>query len=304
MKRIFITGGFGFLGLNLISYIQSQQPDIRFTVLNPTNEVLDLSKLNVELINKSILDFTEKDADMNDVDAIILFAGLSGRDIQADKNIAEININANRNILKIAEKQGSTAHVIFPSSHLVYDFPNNPYAQSKIKFESFLEKHIGNNNNLSFTSFRITNPYGPHLVKAQGYNYANQMLYDLLQGKEINLYYSGELIKNYLPVQNLSKIIYDTIHEKLFRNETIDLGHFEDISMIDFYSKAKEVFGKGEINKDSQDLPKPEKHISTEKLYSQISKEGLMNHEEALMKFKQFYEKFSNPKIEDFLIRP
>ena len=313
MKRFVITGGSGFLGLNLVGLLLKTYKNVNIVIIDRSKNSVFKDHPNISVINKSILDLTTDDLNLQNVDGIFLLAGLSGTDV-SPKDL-DINVQANENIINIAKSQNSYARIIFPSSQLVYqksstnktetstDFTsNNEYVASKLSCEQMIINSIHNDSKLSYTIFRISNPYGPHIPKKQTYNYANQLLMRLINNEKITLIQKGEIMKNFIPVQNVVKIFHKITLDKLFENEVINLGHFENIIMNDFYQSAVEIFNSGKVSFVNEKLVDTSIPFNTDKLYSQINKKELLSTKEALKSTFEFFRNAENTiSLNDFL---
>lgn len=308
MKNYLITGGFGFIGLNIINeilkrdlgnigvieYMESPTSDKRISVL--ANSIEDQGWIKEEM----------------NYDGVIILAGISGRDISDEKLVHKLNVDVNVALVKkLVEHNKKNIHVIIPSSQLVYEnsenssetldhSPSHLYAYSKIELERNLFDLSSKESRVTITSFRISNPFGPHIPHPQNYNYANQMLYKLWSDERIELFQKGESIKNYLPVQNLAKIFVNTIENNLFANEIVNVGHYEDIKMKDFYVKAQNIFNKGKVSLTKGGIVDSIK-LDTSKLYNSVDRSSLMDIEESLKVFDGFYTKHQKVEMRDLI---
>lgn len=302
--RIFITGGLGFIGLNIVKHLLNSEEVENITLLDRAGSESTNPKLS--FIQGGIEDFdTSK---LENFSAAVLLAGISDKNISQEE-ATRINVNSNKKIIEALAKN-SHVKIIFPSSQLVYGDieepktenvvnlnPSDEYAKSKLACEEVIKTV----SNISYSILRISNPFGPHIPQPQNYNYANQLLLDLLNDKTIELFAQGEPVKNYIPVQNLSSIIEKIIIENLFENEVLNVGHWESYSMKDFYEKAADVFKSGKITLTDKSAVSEKNIINTDKLYSKLPPRSLLTLEDSLIEFKNFFESVESPNQESFL---
>lgn len=303
-----ITGGMGFIGINLIRGLLSTQ-NRKIYVIDRKPETITSNR--VMLVHEDLTKYTP-DSNIENLSAVVLLASISGRNLDDKDNVFEFNVASNVQLIqKVLDKGHEGFKVIIPSSQLVYEgskrseetldySPESIYAMSKLELEKQLMELSEETKRFSVTSFRITNPFGSHVPVKQNYNYTNQMLYDLFCDKEISLYKHGEILKNYLPIQNLVRVFIQTIDDNLFRSEIVNLGHYEDVLIKDFFEMAREVFNRGKVNLIESGNDTYE-HIDTAKLYSTVEKKSLLSLKGALVEFKEFFEKKKDPKIENFI---
>lgn len=298
MKKVLITGAFGFIGLNLLNQLLLDGVEKIYVIDSYLPTELDESRIVV--LSKDLADFS-KVGDLVDIDAVVLLAGISGKQADEDSFI-EVNVNMNMALINKVVENNPDAHIIIPSSQLVYEDasstvetldlkPKSVYARSKLELERML---LNGKSGLLATSFRMSNPFGPHIPHPQNYNYANQMLFKLFSGEMIELYNLGRLEKNYVPIQNVCKIISETISKRLFLNQIVNLGHFESIKMVEFFELARKVFGKGELKMVEKSVESQPVKIDVSTLYETVLKESMISLEESLIRFKDFHTKYNS----------
>jgi len=175
MKNFLITGGFGFIGLNLINSVLKDNLG-KVHVID--SDQYPYPKEEVQLLANSIEDLSWISKDI-DLDGVVLLAGISGKNIKDIEKIHKLNVDVNVEIVEELIKYNKrTFHVVIPSSQLVYGnssdtretldlSPEDPYAQSKLELEKELLALSSKYEKLSVTSFRISNPFGPHIPVPQ-----------------------------------------------------------------------------------------------------------------------------------------
>lgn len=306
MTRVLITGAFGFIGLNLINRLIKDGVEKIYVIDKNYPLMSDYEQIEVISHDLADLDSISK----LELDGAILLAGISGKNITEKETIFKVNVDMNLSLIKTA-LQTNDLHVIIPSSQLVYEAaattgetldlrPTTLYAQSKLELEKQMLELAKQERGLTVTSFRISNPFGPHIPHPQNYNYANQMLYKLMHNESIELFNNGELTKNFIPIQNVCKIMSDTLQKGLFSNELVNLGHYLDISLKNFYELAQTKFASGNITYSSQESYEIAE-LDTSKLYAIIDKESLLDLASSLELFEKFFKEHEQVSVDSLI---
>jgi nucleoside-diphosphate-sugar epimerase len=148
LPRVFIAGGAGFLGINLIRFLLEKKYDIVSYDIAP---FCFLESKDITVVKNDIRRPTPLKKAMQGSDVVIHCAAAQSSD--EEKNIFSTSVKGTENILKIAEELG-TKRVIYVSSASVYD-PNNSSpiretnplggtgadAQAKIKAEAICQQY-------------------------------------------------------------------------------------------------------------------------------------------------------------------
>lgn len=156
--KVLLTGGTGFIGKNLISYLKSK----KISVDNIDRELLK----NDKQLNKYVK-FNQLKMKQN-YDALIHLAAELD---ESSKKLISVNVNLTKRLLKICLKN-QINRFIFASSHLVYgkteylpideNHPTKPktnYGKSKLMAEDFCRK-FSNDNGLEVSILRISSVFG------------------------------------------------------------------------------------------------------------------------------------------------
>lgn len=166
MQKIFITGGSGFIGSNLIRHFSN----IGFEVLNyDIKEPIDKLYENKWVLG-DVLDFKKLKKSLEDFnpDYVFHFAARTDLDEKNDLNGYNTNIEGVENIVKIINDNKSIKKVIYASSRMVcrIDYiptnygdycPPNLYGVSKMKGEKIVKKLA----NHDYIIVRPTSIWGP-----------------------------------------------------------------------------------------------------------------------------------------------
>lgn len=148
MNKVLITGGSGFLGINLVRHLLAQGKPISSIDLEPFNYADCKGKIDArvgDIRNKKSLDDM-----MSGVDCVVHCA--AALPLYSEADIYSTDIDGTRNVLQSAEEHG-VARVIHISSTSVYGVPDHhplyetdkligvgPYGISKIKAEEVCQE--------------------------------------------------------------------------------------------------------------------------------------------------------------------
>jgi nucleoside-diphosphate-sugar epimerase len=102
MKKIFVTGGTGFIGSNLIRTLDKE--DYRIKTLSRSDSNLRfISQYDVETVKGDIRNLREVENAMEGCDIVVHLAALA-RDWEKKKDFYDINVGGTENILKAVDK--------------------------------------------------------------------------------------------------------------------------------------------------------------------------------------------------------
>lgn len=123
-KRIFITGGAGFIGSTLATKLREKNEIVLYDNLTRnTIQHTGLAKLdNVKLLQGDVLDYDDVLAAMKDADIVVHAAGIAGIDtvIKSPVKTMEVNLLGTANVLKAACHLGVKGRVIDFSTSEVF----------------------------------------------------------------------------------------------------------------------------------------------------------------------------------------
>ncbi|MDD2565598.1 MAG: NAD-dependent epimerase/dehydratase family protein [Candidatus Gracilibacteria bacterium] len=179
IKKIFVTGGNGFIGRHLIKHLLKK----KYSVVSFDNSYRWDSKILLDTIkNLNISNFKSIEGDISDkglvdgliktCDIVVHLAGISQviTSISNPSLTFEYNVNGLSNIIDACVRNNKK--IIFASSREVYGNaeyfpvdinhrlkPENIYGESKVLGEKMI-KSTSDNSNLDYTILRLSNVYG------------------------------------------------------------------------------------------------------------------------------------------------
>lgn len=213
--NIFITGGCGFIGTNLIALMQKRGG---YNIKVFDNESLgtfkNIKEFGVEFVHGDILDYECLVEAIKDSDVVIHLAA-DTRVMDSIENPEKnfyANVVGSMNILKAMRKHGirtiinaSTGGAILgevppPVHEAMMPAPESPYGASKLAVEGYLNA-FSCSYGMNACSLRFSNVYGPRSWH-KGSVVATFMR-QILAGKDIDVYGDGEQIRDYVYIDDL-----------------------------------------------------------------------------------------------------
>lgn len=247
-KKILITGGSGFIGLNLSEYMLSQGYQIlSIDIKVPENTKLlpywkECSILNFEKLKEIILEFSPE--------YIIHLAARTDLDGKSSEDY-NVNTTGTKNIISIANQMDSLKRVVFTSSMYVCepgkipkDFvtytPHTIYGESKVQGELLVKKEC--KSNYEWVIIRPTSIWGPYF----GIPYIDffKIVY---QGRYFD--FGNTCTKTYGYIENTIFQIQKIMESEDTNNKTYYLGDYNPIQISEWANEISIEMFKGKIKK-------------------------------------------------------
>jgi nucleoside-diphosphate-sugar epimerase len=291
-KRVLVTGGLGFIGLNTCSRLLDLGAEV--TALDnfvPTQitPAFDAVRSHLRLAVADIRDEDKVERVVRDQEVIFNLAGKSGA---ADSNKTplndlDINCRGHLTILEACRTFNPGVSIVFPSSRLVYGKPQylpvdekhplaaeSIYAAHKLAVENY---HLiyGKLYGLKATVLRISNPYGPFQAgEGRAYGIANSFIQAAVSGRPITLFGDGSQRRDYLYIDDLVDAFLLAASAPTARGKIYNIGEGQGKSLLGLAELAVAAAGRGTIVQ----VPWPEEYraIETGDYLSDIS---LAQHE-------------------------
>jgi UDP-glucose 4-epimerase len=275
-RLVLLTGGLGFLGLNLVPLLLASGAQVR--ILARTLQPLALAWLeelrggrSVEVLQGDIADAGRMPGWLAGVDLVINLAGESGavkslREAHADM---QVNIAGHLNLLDALRDRDSLPRVVFVSSRLVYGvtgaepageghptLPTSLYGLHKLTVEHYYRiyhQHYG----IPYSILRLTNPYGLYqLPQRRHYGIVNRFAMAAIRDEAIPLYGGGPQLRDYIHVRDAAEAILRAGVDPRAAGETLNVGSGRAVSLGDVARRIVELAGAGRI----EEVPWPEGH--------------------------------------------
>ena len=299
MKRtVLITGGAGFIGLNLVDYLLKKK-DYRIIVLD------NLSSGNFGLLKKVVEDngitFNEKftpgkdfsfvkadirDKDLDNIleksDFVVHLAAQTGviLSIEDPFKDAETNIMGTLNILNLSVKHRIKKFIFASSSAPLGEqnppldeskipSPLSPYGASKLAGEGYCKAFYGSFG-LDTVVFRFSNVYG--IFSYHKGSVVAEFYKRIIRGKPIYIYGDGNQTRDFIFAEDLAEVIVKTFERDDIGGDIFQLGTGVETSVNQLVSYIKETVGynfeieykperKGEIRRNYTSIEKAKKTL-------------------------------------------
>jgi UDP-glucose 4-epimerase len=279
-RRVLVTGGLGFIGLNLVPLLLASGARVR--LLNRSLEPVALAWLDrlaagrpVEVVQGDIADSARMPGWLSEVDLVVNLAGESGavKSTQQAETDMQVNIAGHLNLLNALRAQPSPPRVVFASSRLVYGItgstpasearspqPTSLYGLHKLTVEHYhriYRRHYG----IPFTVLRLTNPYGPYqLPQRHHYGILNRFIMAALRGETIALFGGGPQLRDYIHVADVAEAILLAGVAPQADGETLNVGAGASHGLGEVAGRIVELAGSGRV----ESVPWPEGHEKVE----------------------------------------
>ena len=223
--KILITGGCGFIGLNLVEYLlKKTEWNINIIDNLSAGKKENLEKINnfshkrVQFIEGDMRNKRKIDAIIRDCDNVVHLAAQTGviPSIKEPLKDAEINIMGTLNVLHAAVEEG-IEKVVYASSaaplgetspplnEKKVPQPLSPYGASKLACEGYCSAYA-HSFNLHTVALRFSNAYGPYSYHKQ--SVVATLLKQILNKERITIYGTGNQTRDFIHAYDVSKAIY------------------------------------------------------------------------------------------------
>ncbi len=242
-KKVFITGGAGFIANNLISRLVG---DNQLTVYdNFHRDTLTDSPYarhpNIRIIKGDVLDYRLLEDSMTDTDIVVHAAAIAGIDtvIKSPTKTMRVNMLGTANVLEAAKQRGITGRVIdFSTSEVFGSFAFKPtedaetvagsagearwtYAVSKLAGEHLAIAYY-REFSLPVVSVRPFNVYGPGQT---GEGAIQVFIKRALKNEEIEIHGDGNQIRAWCYVDDFVDCLMECMENPVAVGESFNIGN-------------------------------------------------------------------------------
>jgi nucleoside-diphosphate-sugar epimerase len=248
-KRLFITGGAGFIGSHLIGRIIEDNEVIVFDTLNRNSLAHTKFKdhKNLKLIKGDVLDVNSLEKSMEDIDIVVHMAAIAGvrTVIGKPSTTLKINLLGSYNVLEACRKKDINRFFVFSTSEVygpnIYQAdesksttlgpigkPRWVYAMSKIASE-FLAESYQREYGIKFTSVRPFNVYGPRQI---GEGAIHAFIEKALKDEPIIVHEPGSQIRSWCYIDDMSDALETLLINNKAEGEVFNIGNPRATSTI------------------------------------------------------------------------
>ncbi len=282
--KYLITGGCGFIGVNLVSYLLRKDPSLKIRILDnlSTGKAENLKEAGildkVDLIVGDICDYDTCIRACKGVDSVIHLAAQSGviPSIEDPFTDCKINVIGTLNLLKASLENGVEKFIFASSNAPIGESnppvnenkiprPASPYGASKLSCEAYCSAFY-HSYGLKTLIFRFSNVYGPYSLHKS--SVVAKFIKDAMLKKELTIYGDGNQTRDFIYVDDICQAIWLALGcEKEIWGKPIHLGTGKETRIIDLANFVKSLFNdnirisfaperKGEIKKNFSDISK------------------------------------------------
>jgi UDP-glucose 4-epimerase len=295
--KIFVTGGAGFIGRNILKSLNDHKVRIYDNLSNAKYDKNEEFRNNVDFVEGDILDYKKLLDSSQGYDVIIhLAAKISVQEsLRNSVETMENNVKGTENILKCCV-ENKIKKVIFSSSAAIYgesenQFPisekNNskplsPYGESKKQAELIIEKFTKENNIIGII-FRIFNVYGEGQTKEYA-GVITKFVENISKNETLKIFGDGNQSRDFISIIDVVKAFCQGLDHGKTGTYNVASGQKTTINelsklMIKISGKELSIIHseetEGEIKHSLADISKIQQKLN---FSSKISlKEGLNN---------------------------
>jgi UDP-glucose 4-epimerase len=277
-KKALVTGGLGFIGINIIKRLLDLGAEITAVDNFVSPELRKLLASVYSQLNIVVADIRDEDKVervVREQDIIFNMAGKSGAadSNKTPMNDLDVNCRGHLTVLEACRRFNPCVTIIFPSSRLVYGkplylpvdeahplAPDSIYAVHKLTVENYhliYSKLYG----LKTTVLRISNPYGPMQIEsARPYGIANKFIQSAVKGEQITIFGEGVQQRDYIYIDDLVQAFMMTGLKQEASGKVYNIGDAQTVSLLDLAQLSIEVAGSGKIVK----VPWPDEYGAIE----------------------------------------
>ncbi len=262
--KILVTGGAGFIGANFIHYILEKYSEDKVVNLDALTYAGNLDNLkdiednpNYEFVHGDITDKKLVNDLVKDVDVVVHFAAEShvDRSIEDSDAFVKTNVNGTLALLEAAKNNGNKRFHHISTDEVYgslekddpafnektpYD-PRSPYSASKASSDHLVRSYF-HTHNLPITISNCSNNYGL-------YQFPEKLIplfvTNLIEGKKIPIYGTGENIRDWLHVKDHCIAIDKIVREGKI-GETYCIGGNAERTNLEITHKILELMGADE----------------------------------------------------------
>lgn len=314
-KSILITGGFGFIGINLIQHLlKNTTYSLKILSRRKASHVLrrmpfDSNAKRLEIIFGNILNKKTIKKVVKNSSIIIHLAGITNTTNTAE-SLMKINIIGTTLLLEESLNNGVTKIILFSSSGVYAEGkartplnenhrlnPYNFYSVSKLVAEKLAYIYY-TVHKLPIVLLRPFNVYGPYQSRNQP---MSLFITNLLQNKKITLNYEGRQVRDWLYIDDLISAIAKVIQapNKKILGEIFNVATGKGINIREVADKILL-----ELNKDIELLqykkgllPEPMYNIGdSKKIQNMLEWKPKYSIDQGIQKTVEWYKKNKNER--------
>ena len=282
MKKIIITGGLGYIGMELAKLYSAKSRIYDITVIDNkffSDRVSQLKRWNIKFKQIDILDQSSLKNEICDADLIYHLAGITDvgstkEDIDKarDKKVNDVGIKGTKNIIKFSSENSK---IIFTSTHVVFEgakstlkgidenhetLPVLEYSKGKAQSENDLIK-----SERDYVILRLGSVYGNSYDSTRLNIMPNLFSKITSDGGQIKLFAGGDQLKSLVSVYDVSRCLEFVGENKTISNEIFNCVN-ENITVKDVAKICKKINKNVDLLITKDSVPNKGYSLSNKKL--------------------------------------
>lgn len=247
--KLLVTGGAGFIGSNLIRYVNEQAPETEIRVIDDLSNgrMENLDGLICSFTKGTILDSSLMEELVSGVDSVIHLAALGSvpRSVAAPRPTHEANVTGTLNVLEAARAVG-VDHVVVASSSSVYGSnpslpktetdwtrPMSPYGVSKLATEGYTIAY-NHTYGMKTLAFRFFNVFGPGQPADHAYAAVIPKFIDAaLSSRPLQVHGDGLQSRDFTYVRSVTQVLWEAASARKSSLDPINLAYGSNTNLID-----------------------------------------------------------------------
>ena len=263
-KRVLITGGLGFMGLNLARALHEAGAQLRVFSHPRPAEIGAIARMlgNATFFTGDIRDTRLLEDAVAGCELVFHLAGKSGPARSNSLPLEDLDVNGRGTLtlLEVCRRVEPRPKIVFPSSRLVYSShspipvsetartePMSVYGINKLIAERYLmlyEQLYG----VRSTILRITNPYGPFQRPEQNdYGVVNWFIHQAMKGQVLPIYGDGRQLRDYVHVDDVVRAMLLAGYMQAADGKVLNVGSGRGVSFVDMAELVIRVAGRGSL---------------------------------------------------------
>lgn len=254
--NILITGGFGFIGKNLLYHFLNSQTQHDITVISRSEKPIDSNFAKIKHIKGSYSDVGLLKSSLKEIDLVIHLAYSSVPEDSSLNPIEDIKTNVvgtvnllnsmvEQNVKKIIFlSSGGTVYGVTPKIPIDENYPENPisaYGVSKLAIEKYIS-FFHNLHDIHYCILRASNAYGIGQSKNKNQGVIPVWVERIINGEPINIIGDGSTVRDYIHIDDVCSAI-KLCAENNLKNNIYNIGTCVETSLNEIVSLIEKKSG-------------------------------------------------------------